>query len=323
MFQLDRGGSPHYLPDSSREGELHKIYKVTNTVNGKIYIGKTSETVEKRWNRHVWFATKGRDIYFSNAIRKYDEDAFIIEVIAEAETDEWSSYLERMWILLLESANRKIGYNSTYGGEGFATGDKNPNRLNPRRGKQIWNFGKSLSPEIREKISKSLMGKGAGENNPFYGKSHTPEMIRFFSESQKGKKTKPCSSETKEKISKSQIGMVFSEERKRNMSAAKLGTTQSEEQKANSVISQKVRRERELAVKYSLKVENGLYTVHHLESGVIVSGHDRKKVLETANRKVKAALDPNRARRGSPEHKAKLTLAAQKRRERERKEKAA
>lgn len=214
---------------------MHTIYKVTNRVNGKIYVGKTAETKEKRWNRHVWFAAKGADIYFSNAIRKYGPEAFEIETIAEAETDEWASHLERTWILLLGSAKREIGYNSTYGGEGFSTGDKNPNRINPRKGDQVWNFGKSPTPEVRTKISISLTGLLVGEKNPFYGKQHTPEMIRFFSESQKGKKTKPCNDETKEKIRVKMVGRVFSPETLEKMRQAKLGKKQSPEHVASAL----------------------------------------------------------------------------------------
>jgi len=293
---------------------------VTNTANGKQYVGQTCKGFDKRWIKHLDCARRGLGHKFPNAIRKYGKDGFTHEILATSETVEWSNYLERMWILLLDAV--KKGYNTTEGGEGFR-GDLNPNRLNPRRGKDSPSFGRIVPLEQRERISKSLMGRYPGEKNPFFGRTHTPEMIEFYKTSQKGKTTKPCSPETKEKISKSQIGMIFTEERRQNMRAAKLGTTQSEEQKANSVISQKVRRERELSMKYAIRIEEGIYSVHHAKTGVKVSGPDRKKVLETANRKVKAALDPNRVRRGSPEHKIKLAIAAQKRREREREKKAA
>lgn len=213
---------------------MHKIYKITNTVNGKIYVGKTSETVEKRWERHIWFSRKDRNIYFSSAIRKYGRDAFKHEVLAHADSDEQSCFLERMWILVLNSANREVGYNSTHGGEGFSTGDKNPNRMNPKRGKDSPSYGRIVTEEQRAKISATLTGKLVGEKNPFYGKQHTPEMIAFFRDSQKGKKTKPPSDETRDKIRQRMIGRTFSPETREKMRQAKLGKKQTPEHIANA-----------------------------------------------------------------------------------------
>lgn len=225
---------------------MFTIYKITNKTNGKIYVGKTSETKEKRWGRHIQFASKGRDIYFSNAIRKYGPDSFTIETIAEAETEEWAYHLEKMWILVLGSAKRDIGYNSTYGGEGFSTGDKNPNFGQDHSGINNPNFGKEVPLEVRIRISNTLKGKMVGEKNPFFGKTHTPEMIQFFSESQKGKTTKPCGDETKEKIRVRMVGRVFSPETKEKMRLAKLGKPQSQEHIDNAAEGR--RKARELVV---------------------------------------------------------------------------
>lgn len=57
------------------------IYKITNALNGKMYIGKTSSTIEERWKEHRQEATrqskKHRPLY--SAIQKYGADNFIIE----------------------------------------------------------------------------------------------------------------------------------------------------------------------------------------------------------------------------------------------------
>jgi predicted GIY-YIG superfamily endonuclease len=48
------------------------IYKVTNRVNGKLYIGQTIGSLEKRKSAHISSAlTIRNNIYFYNAIRKY------------------------------------------------------------------------------------------------------------------------------------------------------------------------------------------------------------------------------------------------------------
>lgn len=55
------------------------IYKVTNTINGKIYVGQTIRTIKKRWKQHVYSAyheTKEHNAPIQYAIRKYGECAF-------------------------------------------------------------------------------------------------------------------------------------------------------------------------------------------------------------------------------------------------------
>ena len=56
------------------------IYKITNKINGKVYIGLTTQTLEYRWGRHL---TEGRNInnnkHLYKAMRKYGENNFVIE----------------------------------------------------------------------------------------------------------------------------------------------------------------------------------------------------------------------------------------------------
>ena len=47
------------------------IYKVTNQINGKLYIGETIQTISKRWNRHCYDAKNGVTDHFHTAIRYY------------------------------------------------------------------------------------------------------------------------------------------------------------------------------------------------------------------------------------------------------------
>lgn len=66
------------------------IYKITNTANGKIYIGRTSCSIIKRFNQHV---SDSKYIHTENPlhvdIRKYGRDCFIIEKIKEFYTDDY------------------------------------------------------------------------------------------------------------------------------------------------------------------------------------------------------------------------------------------
>lgn len=95
------------------------IYKVTNLINGKIYIGQTVQSVKDRWYRHCGKSglSKGEmQTHFKRAILKYGKENFKVETIEEVDRnllDEREIY----WISYYNS--NKIGYNSTKGGYGF------------------------------------------------------------------------------------------------------------------------------------------------------------------------------------------------------------
>lgn len=94
------------------------VYKITNTVNSKVYIGITTSTLKYRWSRHL---TEGRNIsntkHLYRAMRKYGEDKFIAEEIDNTDNFETLGKLERYYIKLYDSTNPDKGYNLTKGGE--------------------------------------------------------------------------------------------------------------------------------------------------------------------------------------------------------------
>ena len=91
------------------------IYKITNKINGKIYVGMTYRTIQERWKEHLNDCNRRRNenrpLY--NAINKYGAENFVIEVIEETENPEER---EKYWIEELGSF--KYGYNATLGGDG-------------------------------------------------------------------------------------------------------------------------------------------------------------------------------------------------------------
>lgn len=97
------------------------IYKITNIVNNKIYIGQTVNKIEYRLQEHFHAAETYKDkSILHSAIRKYGKDAFIIEVIEECKNKELSDK-EKYWIKFYNATDRNIGYNITIGGEGTRT----------------------------------------------------------------------------------------------------------------------------------------------------------------------------------------------------------
>lgn len=98
------------------------IYKITNQVNGKGYIGKTIDSVEERWRHHKSDANRltihgkaaqNRPLY--SAINKYGIENFKIETIEECDISVLEDR-ERYWIEYYQTF--KNGYNATIGGDG-------------------------------------------------------------------------------------------------------------------------------------------------------------------------------------------------------------
>lgn len=97
------------------------IYKITNNVNGKAYIGQTIQDVKERFYQHC--ATKCDknvlNMAIHKAVFKYGKDNFTLEVIEETEYNNLNSR-EKYWIEFYNTYNN--GYNSTLGGQdGFKT----------------------------------------------------------------------------------------------------------------------------------------------------------------------------------------------------------
>lgn len=87
------------------------IYKTTNLITNKIYVGKRAETVEKSKNY------MGSGIWLKNSIKKYGKQNFIKEILEIVENGDLNER-ERFWIEKLNSNDSNIGYNLTDGGDG-------------------------------------------------------------------------------------------------------------------------------------------------------------------------------------------------------------
>ena len=94
------------------------IYKITNKINGKIYIGQ-SININKRINEHFWKSFNQKDVSFNSilhqAIRKYGKENFSWEVLQECDVKEIDS-LEKKYIEQYDCISPK-GYNILPGGQ--------------------------------------------------------------------------------------------------------------------------------------------------------------------------------------------------------------
>lgn len=105
------------------------IYKITNIINNKVYIGK-STNIERRWKEHIRhskdeFTKEKPPIH--KAINKYGLESFIFEIVEECEVD-FLNEREMFYIKFYNSRNKKKGYNITEGGDGGPVmfGNSNP-----------------------------------------------------------------------------------------------------------------------------------------------------------------------------------------------------
>ena len=116
------------------------IYKITNTINGKSYIGQTIQNVKERFYQHC--ATKCSkaisNMAIHRAIKKYGKSNFTVEVIEEIDSTNLNDR-ERYWIKYYNSYNN--GYNSTKGGQ---EGCKSFKDLDVESIIKEYNTGKSL-----------------------------------------------------------------------------------------------------------------------------------------------------------------------------------
>ena len=173
------------------------IYKITNLLNGKMYVGKRVKSTEK-FNKSSYY---GSGICITNAIKKYGKDNFKREIICECQNSNELNNRERFWIKELNTFTPR-GYNIHSGGFGGSNGGSNRGRkwsLEHRKkisetlkeglksGRIIASFtGRHISDETKEKISKALIGF-----------KPSPEAIEKTRQYNLGR---PRSEETKRKI---------------------------------------------------------------------------------------------------------------------------
>jgi len=196
----------------------NSIYIVENTVNSKIYIGKTERAVETRWAEHVGAARSPS--YFHRAIRKYGADAFVVRVLETVDDPGVLNDREIHWISTLHP-----DYNLTAGGEGTP--------------------GLKHSDATKQKISDANTGlKRSAEHRQNY--SAAKKGIKFSSEhcqnisgARKGIK---LSAETRAKMRASHTGIKHSAETRAKIGVTHTGLKRSDAARANMSAARRKRR---------------------------------------------------------------------------------
>ena len=192
------------------------IYKITNKINGKVYIGQTiekrgfkgryeysGEGIERGFNyyKHFKAMNKHYNSHLYNAIKKYGFEAF--EVDEEFDIAYSKEELDKLEIKYIKEFNclNPNGYNDQTGGN---------------------------THEVSEITKQKMSKNNSGEGNPMYGRRHSNEAKELISKANKGKE---ISEETRQKLSKSLTGRHHSEETKQRIREKSKGKTVSEETK--------------------------------------------------------------------------------------------
>ena len=172
----------------------HIVYKTTNTINGKIYIGKHS-------TNNLYDGYLGSGKLLKEDIKVYGRNTFVREILSTHDTSE-GAFNDEILRVDVDFVNREDTYNLVCGG-----GNKN-------------GVGVSVSEETKQQISKSLSGFKHSTiakqhmRESHIGFKHTTESKQKMSIASKGKK---LSKEHKQALSKSRKGNILTEEHKEKL----------------------------------------------------------------------------------------------------------
>jgi group I intron endonuclease len=173
------------------------VYCITNTVNGKIYIGQHSGDdlqAYLRMNCRYAETNAPHKPYLYRAIRKYGRESFVIKSLVQPIDRQQMDALEMFFIRTLGTRNSDIGYNLTDGGDGVKSGpftDEHRAKLSAaRKGKIPWNKGKKGTYYLWPN----------GRIGTMTGKHHSEETKEKMSLSQKSRSYGPISPEWRENI---------------------------------------------------------------------------------------------------------------------------
>lgn len=167
---------------------LFGIYRITNLLNGKSYIGKTGMNFGDRWDSHRSLLNSGKhdNRHLQNAWNKYGADNFEFQIVETVDDTSFLNDLERSYISKYK--NLGLAYNISDGGDGGMF------------------LGKHLSEETKRKI---------GEKNRMHmtGRKLSDETRRKMSEAQLRRNWTPEQLERQREISRAaNLGRVRSEE---------------------------------------------------------------------------------------------------------------
>ena len=180
------------------------IYKTTNKINGKIYVGKDAR------NRSDYI---GSGTILRRAIKKYGKQNFDKTIIEVCDSLPYLSEREVYWVRELKATDRDIGYNIAKGGTG---GDTISNMDSGDREKMLRNRSMSLkkvfsSPEYRKKRSELTKKMWSPEHTEMMREKMTGREISWDTKLSENRSSGVVSEEHREKLRAASTGKIFVE----------------------------------------------------------------------------------------------------------------
>lgn len=192
------------------------IYKTTNLINGKFYIGKDKNNND---------SYLGSGLLLKKAIKKYGKENFKKEILEFCQDEEELNDKEKYWILNTNAIN--LGYNILEGGTGGDTFTNNPNKLEISKKY----FNRRHTQETKDKISKNNK-RLKGVNHPHFNKKQTEitkqKRKESFLKNGFPMQGRNHSKESKNLISIKKKGIKLSEETKIKISNSNKGKKKEE-----------------------------------------------------------------------------------------------
>lgn len=147
-----------------------QVYVIENLINGKLYVGQTTTTLEKRFRRHCWKSESKKNMVITLAIAKYGKENFEIRHLCFCSSSEELSLKEIEWSERLNTMSPH-GYNLKVGElHGYVSEET-------RRKISVAHKGKKASAEARRRMSEAHIGLPISD-----------DLRRKRSENRKGKK---------------------------------------------------------------------------------------------------------------------------------------
>jgi group I intron endonuclease len=166
--------------------KIFYLYRITNTVNGKIYIGQTINP-GSRWYSHKKEANRENPrMVIARAIKKYGSSGFLFELIACCHNQGDANETEAKLVRQYDSQNSEKGYNIAPGGMNAPKSEEWKRKVSEKL------MGHKVSRETRDKVSKGNTGKKRSDEfkknvgNFWRGRERSEEHRQNLSESLKG-----------------------------------------------------------------------------------------------------------------------------------------
>ena len=178
---------------------MYTVYQHKNKINGKIYIGITSQKPEDRWGSQG--CNYKSSPHFYSAIQKYGWNNFEHNILFTELTKEQACLKEQELIKEYDLMNREFGYNSTSGGDIFVMNEETKQKISQAMMGNQNALGHPCSEEKKKKIRDAQKGR-----------KFTEEHKQKLSEAAKNRHV-PCSEKKKQTLKeKSHKKPVYCEE---------------------------------------------------------------------------------------------------------------